>query len=116
MNKELYLSSAWFKQSEMFEKVKAYVANMLDPQLKYFVVDLPYGVSLQEGLLMREQLENEFSEQTFNEISFMMEREGIFYGSAEDALFNFKTLNDRRILIDGLRDLDYYKTNNVKIP
>lgn len=116
MNKELYLSSAWFKQSEMYEKVKAYTANMLDPNLKYFVVDLPYNLSIQEGLLMREQIENEFSEQTFNEISFMMEREGIFYGSAEDALFNFKVLNDRRILMDGLRDLEYYKTNNVKLP
>lgn len=116
MNKELYLSSAWFRQSEMFEKVKDYTANMLDPKLKYFVVDLPYGVSIQEGLLMREQLENEYNEQTFNEISFMMEREGIFYGSAADALFNFKTLNDRRILIDSLRDLEFYKTNNVKLP
>lgn len=116
MNKELYLSSAWFKQSEMFEKVTDYAANMLDPNLKYFVVDLPYGVSIQEGLLMREQLENEYNEQTFNEISFMMEREGIFYGSASDALFNFKVLNDRRILIDALKDLEYYKTNNVKLP
>lgn len=116
MNKELFLSSAWFKQSEMFERVKSCVANMLDPQYKFFVVDLPYTLSIKEGLLMREQIENEQSEQTFNEIAFSMEREGIFYGSAEDALFDFKVLNDRRIIMDGFKDLDYYKTNNIKIP
>ena len=46
----------------------------------------------------------------------MMEREGLFYGSTEDALFDFKTLNSRRILDDGLHHLDYYRDNNLKIP
>lgn len=116
MNKEIYMSSAWYCQSELYEKVKAYFANMLDPSKKYMVVDLPYQLSIREGLLMRQQIENEMSEATFSEISFMMERMGLFYGSAEDALFNFKTLNDRRILTESLHDLDYYRTNNVKIP
>lgn len=42
MNKELYLSSAWYSASEMFTKVKTYTANFLDPKYKYFVCDLPY--------------------------------------------------------------------------
>jgi len=89
---------------------------MLDPNYKFFVVDLPYELSIAEGLLMKEQIENERSEATFNEIAFMMERQGIFYGSAEDALFDFKVLNDRRIIMEGFKDLEYYKTNNVRIP
>jgi len=116
MNKEMYMSSAWYCASEMFEKVKAYTANMLNPELNYFICDLPYTLSIKEGLLMRQQIENEMSEQTFSDISFMMEREGLFYGSTEDALFDFKTLNERRVLEDGLHHLDYYRDNNLRIP
>ena len=116
MNKIFFMSSAYFAASEMFEKVKSYVANMLDPNYKFFVCDLPYQLSLKEGLLMRQQIENEMSEQTFSDITFMMEREGLFYGSSEDALFDFKVLNERRILTDGLFNLEYYRDNNIKIP
>ena len=42
MNKEMYMSSAWYAASEMYEKVKSYAANMLNPSYKYFVCDLPY--------------------------------------------------------------------------
>ena len=116
MNKEMYMSSAYFSASEMYEKVKAYVANMLDPNLNYFVCDLPYTLSIKEGLLMRQAIENEMSEATFSDISFMMERMGLFYGSSADALFDFKILNQRRVLQDALRDLEYYRNNNSKIP
>lgn len=116
MNKEMYLSSAWYAQSEMFDKVKAYVANMLDTRLSYFICDLPYMLSIKEGLLMRQQIENEMSEATFSDISFAMEREGIFYGSTEDSLFDFKLINERRILNESLHPLDYYRNNMVKVP
>lgn len=116
MNKIFFMSSAYFASSEMFEKVKSYVANMLDPNFKFFVCDLPYQLSIKEGLLMRQQIENEMSEQTFSDISFMMEREGLFYGSAADALFDFKILNERRVLDESLHGLDYYRENNIKIP
>lgn len=116
MNKEMYLSSAFFAASEMYDKVKAYTANMLDPRLKYFVCDLPYMLSIKEGLLMRQQIENEMSEATFSDISFSMERVGLFYGSAEDALFDFKVLNKQRILENSLFDLEFYRSNILKLP
>lgn len=116
MNKEMYLSSAFFSASEMYEKVKAYAANMLDSRLKYFVCDLPYMLSIKEGLLMRQQIENEMSEATFSDITFSMEREGLFYGSAEDALFDYKTLTERRVLKEAFFDLEDCIANNIKIP
>lgn len=116
MNKEFYLSSAFYSASEMYEKVKAYTANMLDPRLNYFVCDLPYMLSIKEGLLMEQQIINEMSEATFSDISFMMEREGIFYGSADNALFDYKTLEAQRIIGDCLFDLDYYRLTKAKMP
>ena len=116
MNKEMYLSSAFFAASEMYDKVKAYAANMLDPRLKYFICDLPYMLSIKEGLLMRQAIENEMSEATFSDISFMMERMGLFYGSATDALFDFKILNKQRVLENALYDLEFYRNNIIKLP
>ena len=43
---------------------------MMNPRLKFFVCDLPYSLSIQEGLLMRQGIENEMSQQTFSDISF----------------------------------------------
>ena len=102
--------------SELYEQAKAYLANMLDPSLSYIIFDLPYTLSIKEGLLLKQQIKNEMSESTFSDIIFMMEREGIFYGSSADALFNYKTLNDRRVLTNCLFDLEYYRVNHVKIP
>lgn len=116
MNKEMYLSSAYYAASEMYQKVKAYAANFLDPDLNYFICDLPYQLSIKEGLLMREQIENEMSEATFSDVSFSMERIGLFWGSSEDALFDYKILNSRRVIMDSLHPLEYYKLSNLKMP
>lgn len=116
MNKEFMMSSAWYKASEMYETVKAYAANFLDDKRNYFLCDLPYQLSIAEGLLMRESIENEMSEETFSEISFMMEREGKFYGSSADALFSFDVLNKQRVLQESLHPLEYYKETGTTIP
>lgn len=116
MNKEMYMSSAWYAASEMYAKVKTYAANFLNPQLDYFICDLPYQLSIKEGLLMREQIENEMSEATFSEVSFLMEREGLFYGAADDALFSFEDVNARRVIAEGLRPLEFYRDNNLRVP
>lgn len=116
MNKEFYLSSAFYSASEMYEKVKAYTANMLDPRLNYLVCDLPYMLSIKEGLLMRQQIINEMSEATFSDISFMMEREGRFYGSADNALFEYRVLDGQRNIGDCIFNLDYYRYTRSKIP
>ncbi len=116
MNKEFYLSSAFYAASEMYEKVKSYTANMLNPKLNYMVCDLPYQLSIKEGLLMRQAIINEMSEATFSDITFSMEREGIFYGSADNALFDYKVLEGQRNIGDCLFNLDYYRLTKAKMP
>ena len=116
VNKQIYMSSAYYSSSEMYEKVKGYFAAMLTPGMKFFVTSLPYQLSIKEGLLLRQAIINEMSEATFSDISFAMEREGLFYGSTEDALFDFKVLDKRRVLPDCLFDLDYYRDTHTKVP
>lgn len=47
------MSSAWLMSHWSWDKAKAYTANFLDDTKKYFIVSLPYQLSLREGLLMR---------------------------------------------------------------
>ena len=116
VNKQIYMSSAWYASSEMYSKVKGYFSSMLTPGVDYFVTSLPYQLSIKEGLLMPQTIINEMSEATFSDISFMMEREGLFYGSADNALFDYKTLESQRIVGDCIFNLDYYRVNRAKIP
>jgi hypothetical protein len=73
-------------------------------------------LAIKEGLLIRQQIINEMSEATFSDITFSMEREGLFYGASDDALFDFKTLEDRRVLTNALFGLDYYRVHKKQIP
>ena len=115
-NKEFYMSSAWYAASEMFEKVKDYVGASVNPSLKYFICDLPYQLSIKEKLLVKNDIINKMNEATFSDISFSMEYGGIFFGSTEDALFDFKVINQRRILAEGLRPLSFYQATGINIP
>ena len=60
-NKEIYMSSAYFKSSELYEKAKTYTVNFFDDTKKYFICGIPYQVSIKEGLLMRSLVEDERS-------------------------------------------------------
>src|SRR5690606_1440920 len=51
-NKELYLSSCWYKSHWSWNRFLAYFKAMLEGK-KYFVCGLPYQLSIAEGLLMR---------------------------------------------------------------
>lgn len=55
-------------------------------------------------------------DQSFNEISFMMEYEGKFYGASEDALFSFDVLNKRRNLSDAIYPLEVYREVGIQVP
>ena len=69
-NKEIYLSSAFFKSHWCFGKVTDFFKNMLDENKKYFVCGLPYQLSIKEGLLSKEAVMDEMSEAEFNEIKW----------------------------------------------
>ena len=116
VGQKIFLSSAWYKQSELYTMLKGYTINMLKENSKFFACDLPYQLSISSNIMMRETIDNVMADPDFNDISFMMEYEGKFYGSGEDSLFKLDTLENRRILKESLHDLDYYKDNNVKIP
>lgn len=106
-NKELYLSSAWYKYHWSWDKVNSYFNSMLDGK-SYFVCSLPYQLAIKEGLLMREQVEDEMSESDFNEISWLMEMEAMFFGESEKAFFKFADLEKNRVLTKPIYPKSFY--------
>lgn len=106
-NKELYLSSAWYKSHWSWDKVTSFFNAMTDGK-SYFVCSLPYQLAIKEGLLMREQVEDEMSESDFNEISWLMEMEAMFFGESEKAFFKFADLEKNRVLPKPIYPKSFY--------
>lgn len=97
-NIQIYASSCWFKNHWSWQLFQDYCVNMVDENKRYFVCGLPYQLSIAEGLLDREQVEDEMSESTFDLIKFQMEMCALFWGENENAFFDYEGLvNVRRI-------------------
>lgn len=97
-NKQLYLSSSWFKTHWSWEQCKDYFSMMLDTDKKYFCGCFPYQMGIKSGLLIKEAVEDEMSEATFNEMTFKMEMCGEWIGVTEDGLFSFDDINKTRVI------------------
>lgn len=98
-NKEIYMSSSWFKSHWSYKKLESYAVSLVDDTKKYFVCGLPYQLAIKEHLLSKEQVEDEMSEQDFNELSFQMEMSCLWYSDVGDgSLFSFSDINKNRIL------------------
>ena len=95
-NKEMYLSSAFFKSHWSFEKLKTYAANMLDDVRKYFVCGFPYQLSIKENLLMREQIEDEMSESDYSEMIFEMEMGCMWFSDDGGSFYSFDNISKTR--------------------
>nr|DAZ32537.1 MAG TPA: large terminase [Caudoviricetes sp.] len=118
-NKEFYLSSAWFKSHWSYEKVKAYCANLVNDEKRYFVCGLPYQLAIKENLLSAEQVADEMSESDFNELSWRMEMETEWVGDDEGALFAYDDVAKNRKLKTAVYPPNFIlgiSDKKVKIP
>lgn len=95
-NLALYLSSAYFKNHWSFLKCIDTFRAMLDDKRKQFVCGLPYYLSIEEGLLDPEMVADKMAESDFSEIKHQMEMCALFYGSEEDAFFDFDVISKNR--------------------
>lgn len=118
-NKELYLSSAWFKSHWSYEKLKAYCANLINDNKKYFVCGLPYQLAIRENLLSAEQVADEMSESDFSELSWSIEMECLWYGDTDGSFFTYDSIAKNRQLKTAVYPKSYSKIladKYLKIP
>lgn len=115
-NKEIYLSSCWYKIHWSWAKLQAFFKAMTESK-QYFVCGLPYQLAIKESLLMKEQVEDEMSESDFDEVGFSMEMECLFFGESEKAFFKYEDLEKNRKLPKPIYPKDMYgiiKDTNFK--
>lgn len=94
-NKEIYLSSAWYKHHWSYGQMRAYTSKMIQGG-DYFVSHLPYQIGIKDDIYSQKRIMNEMTEENFNEITWMMEMEAIWFGESEKAFFKFKDIDVNR--------------------
>lgn len=104
-NLTLYLTSAFFKDHWSYLKCTDTFNAMIKDGKKQFVCGFPYQLSIEEGLLDPEAVADEMAESDFSEVKWSMEMMALWYGSEEDAFFDFTSISkNRRIKYPMLPD------------
>jgi len=111
-NKEIYMSSAYYKAHWSYDFGKMYLDAFLHDR-EYFICGLPYQLALEEGLTDKKQIMNKMQEEGFSQTKWEMERECIFYGESDSAFFNYNDLDRMRILEYPIYTQDVYNCLNV---
>lgn len=97
-NLTMWLTSPYFKSHWSFQRCLDTFKAMFDDRRRQFICGFPYQLSIQEGLLDPEVVSDEQLESDFSEVKFSMEYGALWYGSAEDAFFDFDTVSRNRRL------------------
>ena len=119
-NKTMYLSSAYFKSHWSYTKAEDTFKFMMDDAKHDFVCGFPYQLALEEGLMLREDIEDQMAESDFNEIKWSMEMDALWFGDADGSFFDFDSIaKNRKIKYPMLPDQLASKLNNsgkVRVP
>ena len=117
-NKEVYLSSCWYKHHWSYKRFLSYFNSMMKGS-KYFVCGLPYQIAIKENLLDEAQVLDEMSEDDFDTVAWDIEMGCLWYGESEKAYFKFEDLEKNRKIPQAMYPSDYYsfiKDANFKLP
>jgi hypothetical protein len=91
-NAEILLTSAWLKGHWSYERYKATIKQMAAGK-SYFCCNLPYQISVRNGLKKKEDIIDEMTETDFDPVKWKIEMEGYWLGEAENALFDNESLS-----------------------
>lgn len=116
-NKEIYISSAWYKNHWIWDRIKAFRNSMLKGY-SYFVVGFPYQLSVYHGLLSEKRVEQMMTEDDFDPITWLMEMECLFFGESENAFFKLNDIQQNRTIVKPfypLDNLEFISNKNKRI-
>lgn len=97
-NKIIYSSSAFYEDHWSYQRCKDAFRFMINPAYKSFICAFPYQLAIKEGLLLEDEVKEQMLEADFNEVKWQMEMDALFYGSGEDAFFNYEVVAKNRHL------------------
>jgi hypothetical protein len=94
-NKEVYLSSCWYKSHWSWDRASTYFNSMVTGR-KYFICSLPYQLAIKENLLMREQVLDDMAEDDFDPVGWFMEMDSLYFGENSKSYFSFDDFSVNR--------------------
>jgi hypothetical protein len=95
-NKEIFLTSAYYKFNWSYDRFKVFIKSMINGK-KYFVTGFPYQIAIKENLVNKDQLLDELAEDDIDEIGWEMEMNTMFFGESEKAYFKTQELQDIKV-------------------
>ena len=97
-NMTAYLSSAYYQDHWSYAKTIDTFKSMLDDTKRDFCVGLPYQISVEQGLMFREDIEDEMTDSGFSEIRWSVEMMALFWGDEDGSFFSYEDIaRNRRI-------------------
>ena len=96
-NKEIYISSAWYRNHWIWDSFKSYLNGMIAGK-DYFVACLPWQLSVYHKLLSKKRVEQQRTQDDFDQMSWNMEYEALFVGENENAYFKLDDIQKCRTL------------------
>lgn len=120
-NKRLYLSSIRGADEWSFAEFEKYFENMLNGDLDYFTIALPYNFGVKAGYISKTTVQNSFKENRDSTEMLMAEYLGIPERSSGNAFYKYNTLyrkrEEARALI-AMTPEEYllYKDDKTKYP
>ncbi|MFB0831546.1 terminase large subunit domain-containing protein [Brevibacillus laterosporus] len=115
-NKEIYISSAWYKNHWIWDKFKSFANSMMKGR-SYFSVGFPYQLSVFHGLLSKKRVEQMKSEDDFDPITWLMEMDCLFWGESEKAFYKLDDFQQCRTLVKPFyptESLDFLQNKNKR--
>lgn len=106
-NQEIYISSAWYKNHWMWDKLQSFKKAMAEGK-DYFVCGLNYKLSVYHGLLSKKRVEEMMTEEDYDPISWLMEMDCLFFGESEHAWFKLNPIDQCRDVIKAFYPLDTF--------
>lgn len=94
----IYISSAWLKTCDLYQKFLNFYHSMTTGDMHYFVASLDYRVGIDAGLFSMEEIELEKESPDMSLDKFAYEYEGIFVGSSNDSYYPYSLTNKCRVL------------------
>ncbi|KRN10820.1 prophage terminase, ATP subunit [Liquorilactobacillus mali KCTC 3596 = DSM 20444] len=96
-NKEIYISSAWYKSHWIWDSFNNSLKKMLKGQ-SFFVVDLPYQLSTHHKINSKERIMQIRTDDNMDQTGFNMEYEAMFVGENDKAYYKLTPLNNIRTI------------------
>ena len=94
----IYISSAWLKTCDLYQKFLNFYHSMISGDKHYFVASLDYKVGIDAGLFSQEEIDIEKESPDMSLDKFAYEYEGTFVGSSNDSYYPYSLTNKCRVL------------------